>query len=533
MRDFKVGKEAQLKLKESLNLIAEAVGSTLGPGGMPFGYDKMTAEQRLMSTFSKDGLTVLRALSFPQDPAAQAVLEYCRQASSHSFLASGDGTSSTIVLANAVANAVFEENCKYPQYLARILEKDADVAIETIKKEAIKGDSTVRKVAITSCNGDEELADVVVESVKLSSAFGSILVEKRAQSDIRYEISKQDGYSNCYGYNYNTTLAVSASESAAGSKAIEWENPYTVAFNGHLLALDQLKPILLAWELSCKDAPSNLIIFTYEVSDEITNKLLVINRTLAGSKLAAFVVKIKLTGEMLSGPNILRDIAAYSGIIDDKIVDGGNYKSFDSSFFGTCGKVVISPNHTAVFGRSDNHWVDKRILQNQSIVDNARSDYDREITRIRNAELAEGLVLVKIGGGTPPDLNERADRFDDGSKAAQSCMRAGALPGSGCSYIRAAITSGVHPTLQKAFRSIHERVMINFGVDPINGYIPPKGYATKIDDLHVTIGPAEELDILDACETVCAVIKNGVALGVKIATLGGYSYRGKDQDGEF
>lgn len=533
-RDFKIGAEARQNLKEALDNISEAVGSTMGPGGANFGFDKYGTDMRMTSTFSKDGLTVLRALDFPEQPAWQAVLQYCRQASSHSFVASGDGTTSTIVLANAVASAVMSANTKYPQYFARLLEKDSMAAIDSIRRESIRSDEAIKKVALTSCNGDEELADIVIESINQSSAFGSILVNKNPASNERYKIEKQDGYSNCSGYNYNSTLAVSASEEAASSKSIAWKNPYVAIFNGNLLSSEQLKPIVDSWTESCKAEARPLVIVAYEVGDDVVNKLLPLNRrvkTLDGN-LGVFVVKPRLTAEALSGLQVVRDIASFTGISDDNIIDGGNYKNVTPEYLGTCGSVSISQSTTAFLGRSKDHWVEKRILQNSSIVEEARSDFDKEITKVRNAELAEGLVQVQIGGGMLPDLQERADRFDDASKAAQSCMREGALPGCGCSYIRAATLAGVHPALEKAFRAVHETVLRNFGVSPNTDFVPMPGKSVRIakDGLSAEHGDALELDVLDACETVCAVIQNGVALGVKIATLGGYSFRRKNDD---
>ena len=544
MRDFEIGKIAQKNLSEALKIIADAVGSTMGPGGMPFGFDKLHTDMRLTSTFSKDGLTVLKALDFPGSPSQQAVLAYCRQASSHSFVASGDGTTSTIVLADAVARAVRNKNTKYPQYFARLLEQDALKAIDAIKKEAVFGDDVVKSVALTACNGDEELADVVIDAINRSSAFGSILVEKAPAFPKRYDISQQDGYSNCSGYNYNSTLilisglilstfALSACEDAASHKAIVWKKPLVAIFNGALLAEEQVNPIIKAWTEACAEEGRNLVIVAYDVGDQVTNKLLVLNRQLmATHKVSAFVVKPRLTAEPFAGLQILRDISSFVGVEDEKIIDGGNYKIVNKSFLGTCQEVNITTTNTAFLGRSPDHWVDKRIQQNQSIVDHARSDFDKEIANIRNAELADGLVLVKIGGGMLPDLQERADRFDDASKAAQSCLRAGALPGCGCSYIRAAILGKVDPALETALRAIYEKVLTNFGKDPDPEYIPDPGQTVKIDEdaLDYSYGDAKTLNVLDACETVCAVIKNGVSLGVKVATLGGYSYRKKEDD---
>jgi chaperonin GroEL len=533
-RSFAVGPEARKNLLDALSAIALAVGSTLGPGGRQFGFDKLGTDMRLSATFSKDGLTVLKSLSF-KDPAWQAVLQYCKQAAFHSVAASGDGTTSTIVLAEAVARAVANSGFTWPQAFARQIEQDSIAAIDAIRKEAIKTDDAIRLVAMTSTNGDSELTDVVLDAIKYSSAYGTILVEKNPASPVRYKISKQDGYSNCGGYNYNPTLALSASAESASSKPIEWTNPHVIIFNGNLITAAQIDPICMAWnELLKAGEPGNLIIVCYEISDEIANKLMVLNRTMAKYGLATFVVKPRLTAEINSGLQVQRDIAAFCGIDDAKIVDGGNFKDLSNpetsrGFFGSCGKIKVTTNSTMFLGRAENHWVEKRVQQNHSITEEARSEFDRQITAVRNAELAEGLVKVEVGGGHLADLQERADRFDDASKATQSCMVSGALPGAGCSYIRAGLLAGVHPALATALRAIHESVLSNYGTSYNPDYIPLPGHSVSITKSETPVhGMAVDLGILDAADTVCAVIKNGVSLGVRIATLGGYSYRDLD-----
>jgi len=534
MSKFALGYTARVDLSDALEKIAMAVGSTMGPGGRSFGFDKRGTDMRFSSTFSKDGLTTLRALHFPGDPVSQAVLQYCGQSASHSVLASGDGTSSTIILANAVAKAVNKAEggsaCKWPQALARELEKDAAKAVSAIRKEAIKGEETVKKVALTSTNGDEELSDIVIKSVKMSSAFGSLLTVKVPASRERYKIGYQDGYSNCKGYDYNSTFATSASPMASSSKAIEWDNPYVVIFNGSLMVESQVNPILQAWNSACTVRPSNLVIVAYDVGDQVINKLLVMNRKLAKQGLAAFVVKPRLSAEINAGLQVARDIASFCGISEDHIVDGGNYQDVKAVFFGQCKTVKITPMSSMFLGRGEKHWVDIRIMQNQSIADESRSEFDSQIASIRNAELAEGLVKIEIGGGLLPDLDEREARFDDASKAAQACMRSGALPGCGLSYIRAAKIAAVHPALEESFRSIYETVAVNYGMPVDNELFPGVGHGISLSKEGVVYGNAFDLSVLDATETICSVIENGVQLGVRIATMGGYIYKEKIND---
>ena len=525
---LRVGTDARKEGCRALETIAKAVGSTLGPSGRPFFFERLGADQRHRATTSKDGLTVLNSLEMDH-PLYRAVHYFSQQSAAHTVIDSGDGTTSTIVLASAVANAVqgiekhnrlFFNKQLLPQAFARQLKEEARRCVEAITKEVIKDKEIVRKVALTSANGDQELVDVVMDAISQTSAFGTIVVEKLPASKVRYKITKQDGYSGCKGYNYNNTFALSCDDRAAENAPFDWESPYIFIFNGHLLIGEQLEPILKAY----RDAIANtgrvrkLVIVTYETSDEIMNKLIVFNRTSVKSGAGVFIAKPRLSAEINSGLQIVRDLAAYT---DANIIDGGNYKITTPTDFGTCGKVRFTPTQTIFFGRANNHWVEKRVVQNQNLVEAAESPFDKEITSIRNAELAEGLVKVEIGGGMLPNLQERADRFDDASKAAQSCMRSGALPGCGASYIRAGDIAGVSKPMKHALRVIHDTIMENFGANPIKSFGPAE--TVKISDNGCTRGDFRDLNVVDAAATVCSVIENGVELGILVATQGGYS----------
>jgi len=370
-----------------------------------------------------------------------------------------------------------------------------------------------------------------LDAVQNSSAFGTIAVQKNPTIKERYNIARQNGYSNCAGYDYNSTFALSADPASASNRNMEWSNTSVLIFNGHLMMPNQLEPIMRRWgEHSGNTGSNRLVIVAFDVSDDVCNTLLVFNRNNAKHGNSVFVVKPRLTAEPNSGIQIMRDIAAFTGIDDEKIVDGGNLRTIDATYFGLCDNVSIGGRNTIFSGRSKNHWVEERILQNKSIVDAGKSDFDKDLSKIRNAELAEGLVTVYIGGGLLPDLHERADRFDDAQKAVKACMMSGALPGCGASYIRAGMLANVHPALQSAFSSVYENVLQNYGADFNPKWEPQKGETICISEQGITSGQAVDLNVLDSCETVCSVIQNGVALGIKIATIGAFFYRSQEQD---
>lgn len=519
MKQLVIGESSRQAAVESLRLIADAVGSTLGPQGRPFVFERLGADQRLKPTVSKDGLTVLNSLEFA-DPISNSVHYFAQQAAAHSVLASGDGTTSTVVLAAAVARAIFDQKALMPQAFARQIRREAILAMDRIRKEADRSDDCVKKVAMTSANGDEELVEHALKAIRMSSAFGTVVVEKSPASRERYRVFKTDGYSYCKGYNYNNVFASSASDAAAENSPFEWQSPHVCILNGNLILPEMLDKILAAFQTICNQQGSGqkLVIFTYETSDDILNRLIVFNRKMAAQGVGVFIAKPRLSAEINSGLQIWRDLCAYTA---STMIDGGNYNTIVPAYFGTCDKVRITPTQTILLGRAPGHWVETRIQQNQNIVETAESQFDKEITAIRNGELAEGLVKVEVGGGLLPDIQERADRFDDAAKAAQSCLRSGALPGCGASYIRAAELVGACDALAGAMHTIHQKIMENFGAEPVVQF--EQGQTCRIDDNGAMMGNFQELGVMDAAETVCAVIKNGVELGILVATLGGYS----------
>lgn len=522
MKQLIIGPDSRNSAVEAMALIAEAVGSTLGPQGRPFVFERLGADQRHKPTVSKDGLTVLNSLEFA-DPIHNAIHFFSQQAAAHSVLASGDGTTSTVVLAAAVAKAINDAKHSIPQAFARQIRREALLAIDLIRKEADRSDDCVRKVALTAANGDDELVEVALKAVQMSSAFGTILVEKAPALRDRYKLSKSDGYVGGKGYNYNNIFATSCADQAAENAPFEWENARVCVVNGALFVNEMLDPILAAFNTACNTSSptgpaKKLVIFAYETSDDILNRLVMFNRKMAAFDIGVYVAKPRLTAEVNSGLQVWRDICAYTS---STMLDGGNYKSVVPEMFGTVQKVRVTPTQTVLLGRAPNHWVEQRVQQNQNIINSAESQFDKEITTLRNSELAEGLVKVEVGGGLLPDIQERADRFDDAAKAAQACMRAGALPGCGASYIRSAELAKVCPALSDALSTVHKKIMENFGATAEKTFA--QGETCYIDDNGVQKGQFKDLGVMDAAETVYAVIKNGVELGILVATLGGYS----------
>jgi chaperonin GroEL len=506
------GVESRKEAVKALEDIANIVAATVGPGGRPILLTRNISSTSTSVFHTKDGISVLRELSYT-DPVYDAVHKLAIQATADTVMASGDGTSSNLIMAAAFAKAFFEFSSENPQSAIRAYRKEVMAAVDAIAKETRKGSKEEFSVALTSTNRDYELTDLVISAINKTSAYGTVLVEKNPMSKERFSLDKEFGYQAGSGYSHNVTLGISVSDNAVTNGDFYLDDCYVVPYNGNIMQINQIKNVLET--LYSEEEEFSLLIVGYDVSEDVCNQIIVANRQNPGIKI--FPCKTTPTAE-LNGPwNQLNDIAAFSGA---SIVDAGSVSRWSLKEAGKVGKVRVTPYKTFMSGKSDKHWIEKRAAQNEDSASKAPTPLDKDIINSRNASLTGGLVKISIGGGLPGDLQEIADRADDAIKAAQACRRSGALPGCGLSYIRAGELAKVSEPVLKALSSVHSRIMNNYGAS--EAVKVEEGKTVLITEEGIIPGDFIELGIADSFETVRSVVLNGFYLGSLIANIGGY-----------
>ena len=515
MKQLVVGKQARDMAVDSLQEIAEAVGSTLGPAGLPVIFDKPNQMGELQPTQTKDGVTTISWMSFT-DPIKHAVHYFAKQAANHSVLESGDGTTSTIVLSAAIAKTIKEKNAAAPQAYARYVQQQVDKCIEYIRENAVKDPDAVAMVAKTSSNGDMEIVNCVMDALDKTSVHGTILVEKNVGTKERYKVELQDGYNAGRGYNHHPTLAMSCSDKPGENLPFQMEKAHIFLYNGEIHSLEQLNAAVTDLGMKTNNR-FNLLVFAYDVAESVCNELIPINRKFSG-KVSIFVSKVRQTAEFNSGMQILMDIAA---ITNAEIFDGASYGRAKTEDLGTCSYAVVHPYKTVLHGRSSKHFILKRAQQNINAMEAARSAFDKDVIAARNAELTEGLVTIVVGGGHAAAVQERADRVDDAIKAAQAARRGGIVPGCGVMYQQAALACGLPENLVKALSAVTDKVFENLGTEA-----PPRKenetYAVQ-EDGSVKVGHYQDLHVCDAAETCMSVLKNACELATLCSTTACFS----------
>ena len=178
VKDLAFGDEARQKLISGINKISDAVKSTLGARGNTV---LLESEHHIGGlTITKDGITVARAITL-EDPIENLAVELVRQAADRTAVHAADGTTTSIVLTQALVLKADELIKPHMNKMAviRHLRLAAEQVINRIKDMAIPiTDENLRNVAVISANGDVSLGEMIADAYQQTGLKGTILIDK-------------------------------------------------------------------------------------------------------------------------------------------------------------------------------------------------------------------------------------------------------------------------------------------------------------------------------------------------------------------
>lgn len=517
-----VGAAARQESVKALQFIAEYIKSTLGPSGRPILMTKRNTTDVAPVSVTKDGLHSLQALSF-NDPVYDAVLQIAKQSAGRSVIASGDGSTSTIVMAAAFASAIQNSTHKNPQAAIRAYRKEVWRAIEAIEKEATRSEEAIRSVVQTSSNRDMEMSENVLQAISQSSGYGSILVVSNPASPVKFHVGQDLGHHCGRGYNYSEMLACSIDPLANTNEDIILTQPYILPFNGSVMEVSQMATALQTVFTGAEGNDRvDVLIIANDVTDKAASEFAVLNRRNIATEnhrgLRVALVKTFSSAEQNASMEQLRDVAAFSG---SEIIDGGSLSTFTYSQIGRVGEARLQPSKTYISGKGAKNWIKERAKENEKTAVRALCDLDKGWVEARNASLTGGLVKLTIGGALFSELSEIKDRADDAIKAGQACSRSGALPGCGVSYLRAGKLANVSAPMQEALSAIHYSILSNYGLEDsfVSDHEKGKTVFVSDDEVRANVNFLE-VGVADSFETVRGVILNAFELGAVVANIG-------------
>jgi chaperonin GroEL len=414
------GEEARKKLKTGIDTLADAIRVTLGPRGRPVALDKKFGPPTVIN----DGVAIAKEIELP-DPFENMGAQLVKEASTKTNDQCGDGTSTSVILAQAIVNEGFKNIAAGAdsQSLKRGIEQGVAAVVDELKSMAIpvKGKEQVAQVAALSAV-DKEIGDLISDVMEKVGKDGVITVEegKGLQFETEFvEGMKFDrGYVSAYFINNPETMRV------------ELDDPYILITDKKISALNDILPTLEKMVQTTK----NIVLIAEDVDGEPLATL-VVNK-LRGT-LSPLAVKAPGFGDRRKA--MLQDIAIITGgkVISEEV--GRKLDSVTLEDLGRARRVVADKDNTTIVeGKGKAEDIEGRIKQIRAEIDSSTSDYDKEKLQERLAKLAGGVAVIKVGAGTEVELKEKKHRVEDALSATRAAVEEGILAGGGVSLLAAA-----------------------------------------------------------------------------------------------
>jgi chaperonin GroEL len=419
-KDVKFSQDARERLLRGVDILANAVKVTLGPKGRNVVIEKSFGAPRV----SKDGVTVAKEIEL-EDKFENLGAQMLREVASKTSDVAGDGTTTATVLAQAIVREGAKSVAagSNPMDLKRGIDRAVTAVIEEIRTQSkkITSNDEIAQVGTISANGDGEVGRIIAEAMKKVGNEGVITVEEAKSLETELDVVEgmqfDRGYISPYFItNPDKMLAV-------------LEEPYILIHEKKLSTLQPLLPLLESVVQTAKP----LLIIAEDVEGEALATL-VVNKLRGGLKVAA----VKAPGFGDRRKAMLEDIAILTGgqMISEDL--GVKLENVTLKMLGQAKKVTIDKDNTTIVdGAGKKSDIEGRVKQIKAQIEETTSDYDREKLQERQAKLAGGVAVIKVGGATEVEVKERKDRVEDALHATRAAVEEGIVPGGGVALLRA------------------------------------------------------------------------------------------------
>jgi len=411
--------EARHALKRGIDTLADAVKVTLGPKGHCVALDKKWGAPSVID----DGVTIAKDIELP-DPFENMGVQLVKEAATKTNDACGDGTTTSTLLAHAMITGGFKNIAAgaEPMALKRGVEKAAQALIEELKKASteVKGKEQIAQVA-TITAVDSEIGNLIADVMEKVGKDGVITVEE--SKGLKYETEYVEGMQFDRGY-----ISPYFITNAEKMEAVI-EDPNILITDKKISALSDLLPAL-------------------EKILQVSKELVIIAEDVEGEALATLVVN-KLRGILnvlaIKAPGfgdrrkaMLEDIAILTGakVISEEV--GRKLDSVTVEDLGKARRVTADKDNTTIVeGKGADDAIKGRLKQIKAQMEETTSDFDREKLQERQAKLAGGVAVIKVGAATEVELKEKKHRVEDALSATRAAVEEGILPGGGVALINA------------------------------------------------------------------------------------------------
>tara|TARA_R100001244_G_scaffold126347_1_gene96671 strand:+ start:584 stop:2221 length:1638 start_codon:yes stop_codon:yes gene_type:complete len=459
MKKVEFGKEARKNLIKGIDILADAVVSTLGPNGRNVVIGKGILEP---PQSTKDGVTVAKNIVLKETNQELGV-QLVKWAAIKTSDKAGDGTTTSTLLAREIIKNGLTalDNKENAVQIKRDIEKSVKQVVSALKdmSEDIDKEDQLQQIATVSANNDAEVGKLIATAVDKVGQQGVVHIESSRTAENYIETVEGMQFARGYKSPYFVT--------DNNNMTSVLENPAILLVDGRLSSVKELLPILEAVGAEGK----SLLIIAEDIDNEALATLIV--NKMRGT-LSVCAVKAPDFGDRRK--LILDDIAITTGGTVFSKEKGMKLDKFSWDWFGEARVVTIEKEQTTIVdGKGEVEKIEARIEEIQVQIGKSKTPYETEQLQNRLAKFVGGVAIIHVGGFTETELNERKDRVDDALHATKAAIEEGILPGGGVAllYARESIeldSEGAR-IVYKACGKPFEQILLNAGYDSIDAQI--------------------------------------------------------------
>ena len=453
--------EAREKLLKGVNILAEAVASTLGPKGQNVALDMEWDQPKVVH----DGVTVAREIDLP-DPFENMGAQLVKGAAQRTNDVAGDGTTTATILAQSIVNDGAREVKRgaNPMILKQGIDWASEIVVEGLKQLSKPVTPTDYEKVATISAQNLKIGKIIAEAVNKVGKDGVITVEE--------------------GNDFETTLEV--------KEGMEFDKGYISPF--FMTNTDTMEAnirdayILLA---DFRIYSQQEIIAFLENFIKVSKDLVIIAESVEGEALR-FLVTNRIKGHLnvlcIKSPGFgerrkdwLRDIAFLTGA---KLLSDESGKSLANVKIEDLGRatLVTSDKESTIIvgGKGKKKEIEKRVKQMKVELKKARNQHEKDLIQERLAKMTGGVAVITAGAATELEMRENKERIIDAVNATQSAIDEGVVPGGEVALLYAG-TSLVEPinSLPKGDFKTGANIVASALYKPFYRLITNSGYSQK------------------------------------------------------
>jgi|TARA_R110000796_G_scaffold86744_3_gene187602 chaperonin GroEL len=503
-KEIKFGAEARKQLMDGIDILADAVVSTLGPNGRNVLIDQSPAPPQS----TKDGVTVAKNVIVDghiQNLGVQVV----KAAATKTADKAGDGTTTSTLLAREMIKEGLSHlnNGANATEVRRSIDKAVKEVISVLKanSEDISSEDQLEQVATISANNDPEVGKLIATAIDKVGRDGVVHIEESKSGETYLETVEGMQFNRGYKSHFFVT--------DNNSMSCKLDDVYVLIANHSFTQVKELLPILE--QVSATD--KSLLIIAEDIENEALATLIV-NKARGALKVAA--VKAPDFGDRRK--LILDDIAAVTGgVVFDKD-KGMKLDKFSWDWFGQARAVTITKEETTIVdGNGAEEDIELRVSELQNQIEESKTPFETEQLQNRLAKMVGGVSIIHVGGYNETEMREKKDRVDDALHATKAALEEGIVPGGGAALLaaRKGITLGsigagiVYKACGKPFEQILvnagkssvEAQIVGYSLDETNSWL---GYNIKTEE----VVDMKEAGICDPAKVTRTALENAASV---------------------